>query len=160
MKVSGGTRNTKSITNVRQIISSIISDIKSKGFSTITPFVIGQIEERMEKFANKEGIKLGSSDIYMSSSSISHAIRDSKVVKQLSVSETDLQNFPTDRFVMDLYYDLESGNFTYTNGKTKYIINPNYEMKISRKKTKIVSFVTASIVNDKYEFRMRKYIKI
>ena len=38
------------------------------------------------------------------------------------------------RFSMELYYDGEY--FIYTDGKSKYIVHPNYKMKISREVAK------------------------
>lgn len=61
---------------------------------------------------------------------------------------------------MDLYYDSRTGNFTYTDGNTKYILHPNYDIKMSGGKRKLVNFITASKVIDKYEFRMKEYKKI
>lgn len=59
---------------------------------------------------------------------------------------------------MDLFYDGKS--FVYTDYKTKYIIHPNYKMKIDRKKISKVNFVTAGRVADPNEFKLKKYIKV
>ena len=59
---------------------------------------------------------------------------------------------------MDLYFDGEC--FIYTNGLSKFIIHPNYEIKISRDKYKVVNFITATKVKDPAEFTIKKYKKI
>ena len=59
---------------------------------------------------------------------------------------------------MDLYYDGEC--FIYTDGKSKYIVHPNYKMKISREVVKLVNFITATKVRDPMEFTLPKYKKV
>lgn len=58
---------------------------------------------------------------------------------------------------MDLYFDGEK--FIYTDYKAKFIVHPNYEMKIKGKKTKKVNLVTAGKVTDPKEFKMKKIQK-
>lgn len=139
---------------------TVLSDIRRQGFSRITPFKIGSVEKRMSDFAKSNGIDLGSRDVYMSSSAIAHATRDSKRAKGLSVPDEDLTAFPSRRKKMDLYYDTRTGNFTYTNGKSKYVVHPNYEIKIPGGRRKLVNFITASRIESKQEFIMSKYTKI
>lgn len=153
-KTAGGVRyiRPKSVSErAKENIMAVLSDIKAQGFSQMSPFKIGGVEN---------GIELGSKDIYMSSSAIAHATRDSKKTKGLTVSDADLASFPSKRKKMDLYYDSRTGNFTYTDGNTKYILHPNYDIKMSGGKRKLVNFITASKVIDKYEFRMKEYKKI
>ena len=162
-KTSGGVRNNKPKSvaqRAKEKIITVLSDIRRQGFSRITPFKIGGVEKRMSDYARENGIELGSKDVYMSSSAIAHATRDSKREKGLSVSDEDLVAFPSKRRKMDLYYDARSGNFTYTDGNTKYVVHPNYEMKVSREKVKVVNFVTASRIESPQEFIMKKYKKI
>lgn len=63
-----------------EIIRSIFADIEKYGYSQRPPFIIGAVEERMKKYAYENDIKLGSSDIYMSSHSLSHSEREHKIV--------------------------------------------------------------------------------
>lgn len=152
-KTAGGVRNTRPESvaqRAKRKIMSVLDDIKRQGFSRISPFKIGSVEKRMSDFAKSGGIELGSRDVYMSPAAIAHATRDSKKAKNLTVSDSALSSFPSRRKKMDLYYDTRTGNFTYTDGRTKYIVHPNYELKLSRKKNKVVNFVTAQKL-DKYE---------
>lgn len=91
-----------------------------------------------------------------------HATRDSKKEKNLIVSDTDLASFPQANASrkIDLYYDSRTGSFTYTEGESEYVVHPNYEIKMPEGKRKLVNFITASKVIDKYEFRMKEYKKI
>lgn len=162
-KTAGGIRSNgdKSISaQAKEKILSVFSDIKQQGFSRISPFKIGSVEKRMKEFARQNGIELGSKDLYMSSAAIAHATRDSKKAKGLTVSEMDLASFPSKRKKMDLYYDSRTGNFTYANGRVKYIVHPNYSIKMPGGKQKLVNFITASKIEDKREFGMGVYKKI
>lgn len=93
----------------------------------------------------------------MSAHSISHALRDSKKSKGIAVNDTDLISFPEKRHSLDLYYDGEA--FVYTDYKTKYIVKPNYKIKLSSGKEKVVAMITAGKTNG-IEFQLKKYIKI
>lgn len=62
------------------------------------------------------------------------------------------------RFRMDLYYDGEC--FIYTDGTSKFIIHPNYQIKVNRETLKLVNFITATRRTDKKEFNGKRYIKI
>ena len=79
-------------------------------------------------------------------------------MKDLAVDATELIYFPRTRFQMDLYYDGQC--FIYTNGISKFIVHPNYEIKISRGNMKVVNFITATKIKDPAEFTLPKYLKI
>lgn len=59
---------------------------------------------------------------------------------------------------MDLYYDGEC--FIYTDEISKFIIHPNYKMKVNRDQVKLVNFKTATRRTDKKEFNGKRYVKI
>ena len=139
-------------------IASVLSDIHQKGFSSVQPFSIGKVEERMMTFAQANGITLASDDLYMSAKQLQHSMRASKGAKGLVVADVDLINFPKNRFQMDLYYDGEC--FIYTDGQSKFIVHPNYQMKVCREIVKLVNFITATRRTDKKEFNGKRYIKI
>ena len=143
---------------VEELISSVLEDIKQKGYSRIQPFVIGDVEERMKQFAQVNSISLGGDELYMSAKQIQHCLRASKGAKGLAVDDADLIGFPKNRFQMDLYYDGEC--FIYADGNSKFIIHPNYKMKISHELVARVNFITATRVKDSAEFTLPKYRKI
>ena len=144
--------------SARAKIRSVLSDIRRYGHSKTQPFAIGRVEKRMQDYAANNGISLASKSVYMSSHSIAHSTRDSKKRKGIAPSESDLMNFPTSRRTMDLYYD--GDKFVYTDYKTKFIVHPNYELKIKGKKNQKVNFITAGKVKNKNEFKLPKYKKI
>ena len=139
-------------------IAAVLSDIRQKGYSPIQPFAIGKVEERMMLFAQTNTITLASDELYMSAKQLQHCMRASKAMKGLVVSDAELIGFPQNRFQMDLYYDGEC--FIYTDGQSKFIIHPNYQMKVSREVVKLVNFITATRRIDKKEFNGKRYIKI
>ena len=97
---------------------NVLKDINKQGFSRITPFKIGGVENRMKTFAATHNIELGSNEVYMSSAQIAHATRDSKQAKGLTASDKDLASFPSRRTSMNLHYDTKNSSFVYTTAKT------------------------------------------
>ena len=139
-------------------VASVLDDIRRQGYSTAQPFSIGKVEARMILFAQVNAITLASDELYMSAKQIQHSMRASKGAKGLVVNDADLIGFPKNRFQMDLYYDGEC--FIYTDGKSKFIVHPNYQMKVSREIVKLVNFITVTRRTDKNEFNGKRYIKI
>ncbi len=139
-------------------IASVLSDIHQKGYSSVQPFAIGKVEVRMMQFAQTNAITLASDDLYMSAKQLQHCMRASKGAKGLVVDDADLIGFPQNRFQMNLYYDGEC--FIYTDGTSKFIVHPNYKMKVSRELVANVNFITATRVKDPAEFTLPKYRKI
>lgn len=143
---------------IEELIAAVLDDFREKGFSSVMPFSIGSVEIRMSQFADANGIELASEELYMSAKQLQHSMRASKNVKGLVVEASELISFPESRFSMVLYYDGKC--FIYTDGKSKFIIHPNYKMKISRELVAKVNFITATRVNDPAEFTLPKYRKI
>ena len=112
----------------------------------------------MMQFGQITGVTLASDELYMSAKQLQHSMRASKEAKGLVVDDADLIGFPQNRFQMDLYYDGEC--FIYTDGASKFIVHPNYKMKISRELVAQVNFITATKIKDPAEFTLPKYRKI
>ena len=144
--------------SVEQLIATVLTDIQQKGYSSIQPFDIGEVEERMMLFAQANGVMLGSDRLYMSAKQLQHCMRTSKDAKGLVVLPDELIRFPKERYQMDLYFDGEC--FIYTNGVSKFIVHPNYKMKVNRDIIKLVNFITATRRTDKKEFNGKRYIQI
>ena len=143
---------------IEEQITAVLIDIEQKGFSAIQPFSIGDVELRMKHFAQNNGIALACEQLYMSAKQLQHCMRASKGAKGLVVSAGELVRFPKSRFKMDLYYDGEC--FIYTDEVSKFIIHPNYKMKVNREQVKLVNFITATRVKDPMEFTLPKYKKV
>ena len=143
---------------IEEQITAVLIDIEQKGFSAIQPFSIGDVEQRMIQFAQENNVALACNQLYMSAKQLQHCMRASKGAKGLVVSAEELVRFPKSRFKMDLYYDGEC--FIYTDEVSKFIIHPNYKMKVNRDQVKLVNFITATRRTDKKEFNGKRYVKI
>ena len=148
----------KTFITIEEQIAQVLADISQKGFSSVQPFSTGKVETRMMQFAQVNAITLASDDLYMSAKQLQHCMRPSKAMKGLVVDDADLIGFPQNRFQMDLYYDGEC--FIYTDGSSKFIVHPNYQMKVSCEVVKLVNFITATKRTDKKEFNGKRYVKI
>ena len=150
--------NMENDNTIESQIAFVLSDIHLKGYSSVRPFSIGKVEERMMQFALDNNVTLASDELYMSAKQLQHSMRASKDAKGLVVADSDLINFPKNRFQMDLYYDGEC--FIYTDEYSKFIVHPNYKMKISRELVANVNFITATRIKDPAELTLPKYRKI
>lgn len=124
------------------------------------PFSVGRVEREMSDYANANNITLATPNLYISDERIAHAIRETKQRDGVAVSDEDMANFPSSRYRMKLYYDSKHKNFVYQDGRNKFIVEPNYEIKDKSGRTRHVLMLTASLITDINEFNMRKYIKI
>lgn len=140
-----------------QKIRKVFNDLRRKGHSSVQPFSVGHVERRMREFAAANSIELAEGDMYMSVKGITHARRGTKIRSGKAVSEKAIARFPKNRNTMDLYYDGKV--FVYTNYKNKFIVHPNYELKMEGGKVRKVNFVTASKAG-RDEFNLPKYRKI
>ena len=66
------------IKTIEELIADVLDDINQKGFSSVQPFSIGNVELRMSQFAAVNGIVLGSDELYMSAKHLQHCMRASK----------------------------------------------------------------------------------
>lgn len=142
-------------------IVSVFNEIRRDGFSKREPFGVGNVEKRMKDFARAEGITLAPGALYVSPSSLAHATRGSKMRSGISLTEKELAEFPKRRKRMDLFYDTDAGLFFYVDkgARAKYVIHPSYEIKIKKKRTRKVNFVTASRLKsvDNFYLDRRRY---
>ena len=76
--------------SVEKLIATVLTDIQQKGYSSIQPFDIGEVEERMILFAQANSVMLGSDRLYMSAKQLQHCMRASKMAKGLVVSPDEL----------------------------------------------------------------------
>lgn len=59
---------------------------------------------------------------------------------------------------MDLYWDGEG--FVYTDYANKFIIKPDYKIKVYGRRERKVNFITAGVVTDISEFSLSRYKKV
>lgn len=163
---AGGVRYNGSSPSSHQCLSpkarmkTMLADIRTKGFSKKPPFSVGKVDEAIVTYARDRGLTLENDEIFFTSKSLAHTLRDSKAQKNLAVSESDLIDFPANRHKMSIYFDSEHDNFIHVDSKNKFILQPNYQIKLSTGKKKVVKFITAQKLNPNELFKEKKYTKI
>jgi hypothetical protein len=152
-----GMRAGMPVNRASQRIKGVYAEIKKNGYTRTQPFSIGSIGEDVKRFAKARGITLASRDIYVNARFLSHSQRPSKGAKR--VTKKDITDFPVTKRRMSKYWD--GSAFVFTDYKIKFIVNPNYELKINRKTKVKVCLVTAGTVTDPNEFtRLKKYERV
>ena len=61
-------------------IASVLSDIRQKGYSSVQPFSVGKVEERMMQFAQVHNVTLASDDLYMRAKQLQHSMQAGQLV--------------------------------------------------------------------------------
>lgn len=160
-KVSGGLRGMSMGVQASATIRGVIADFADHGYSTQTPFVVGKVESVLKSYAKEHNIELGSDDIIMTTDQIGHTLRDSKVRDAKAVPPEHLAEFPMRKSRMEIYHDKTDNNFIYfdRSRNEKFVVHPNYSMKINRERVRRVNYITAS-KTDPTEFNMQKYRRI
>lgn len=140
-------------------IMSVIADIHKDGFSKQSPFSIGKVESDLRQYASVNGIDIGNGQLYMSPKQIAHTLRDLHTDKGIAISPQRLASFPERRSKMSLYHDSNEDKFVYFDGNIKYVVHPNYSLKLPTGKERVVNFITAYTSNGR-EFNQRNFTKI
>lgn len=141
-------------------IMGIVNDIETQGFSRQQqPFSIGKVDSDLKLYAAAQGIELGSDELYMSARQIAHTLRDLHKEKGISISSDKLASFPLLRHTMSLYHDKSDNNFVYFDGSVKYVVHPNYSLKLPTGKKRVVNFITAYTSNGT-EFKKGNFVRI
>lgn len=156
-KSVGGVRGGIPLKTPALKIAITIKSLDDGKRASAVPFTIGDVENRMKKFAEENNIELASDKLSMSPRQIQHALRDTKNEVGKTVTERELISMPSRISSMQLYHDTQKNNFVYTDGKAKYVIHPNYAVK---KNGRHVNFITASRITSSQEFSKRNYTKI
>lgn len=137
-------------TTAQQKVIDMLHDITHLGYSKGKDFAVGRLENRMKNFARDNNIEIAGDSLYMGPKSLAHSQRKSKTKVGLAVQPQDIVSFIRDRRKMDLFWDGEC--FIYTDYVNKFIIHPNYELKINRRKSRKVSYITAGKVTNPEQF--------
>lgn len=152
-------KKIKTILNsLHRMIEKNNIDKKSPVYGDNKPFSVAIVEGRLNGFAKSIGEPISTSKMYMSGEKLLHSIRSIKASKR--VDDEDLCNFPSRMRFMKLYYDKSRRNYIYVDGFKKFVVNPNYKIKLRGGGTKRVLMITASKMNGISHFKEGKYIEI
>ncbi|MCM1333029.1 MAG: hypothetical protein NC248_10525 [Bacteroides sp.] len=160
-KSAGGVRGSGGSpgTSAHDKIMSVIEDIQKNGFSKQSPFTVGKVETALKEYAAQHGIEIGNGQLYMSPKQIAHTLRDLHADKGIDISPQQLASFPARRSNMNLYHDSNGDKFIYFDGSVKYVVHPNYNLKLPSGKQRVVNFITAYTSNGS-EFNQQNFTKI
>ncbi|MDE5722949.1 MAG: hypothetical protein K2H99_02050 [Paramuribaculum sp.] len=126
----------------------------------MAPLNIGLVPQAIVDYAKRNKIALFSDEIYITTKGIEHASRESKVAKVIAVSKDELLDFVKNRDSYAIYYDPGMGDFIFATAKAKFIIRPNYKLKISKVKIAVFNYITATRINTTPQNAFRYFIKI
>jgi len=76
---------------IKSQIERVLNEIHQQGYSSVQPFIVGKVEERMMRFIQVNAITLASDELYMSAKQLQHCMRTSKATKGLVVDDKDLE---------------------------------------------------------------------
>lgn len=166
-KGSGNTRTFSTRTTIaeaRREVLRVASLIEANGGHSskeaqIKPLNIGDLPKPMKIYARNNGITLDSDKMYISTKGIEHSMRESKVGKNLSVTKEEIADFVENKHNMAQYYDPRKGDFIFASDIAKFVVTPNYKIKINENKTKVVNYITATRIDNKSN-AFQKMIKI
>lgn len=161
-KSVGGMRAPSSVAyHAKARIKAILSEIEKNGHSEASPFSIGKVDHEMKKYAQENGIQLGGDEIVMNVKQITHTLREVKVKNGKAIPGEHLAEFPIRRSRMELYHDSTNDNFIYFDRERseKFVVHPNYRMKVKGIYKKAVNYLTASRTNAQ-EFTLSKLTRI
>ena len=138
-------------------IGNAIKEYNEKGYITSLPINVGKVENEVARHAKSIGKPLENNTMYFTGNALVHSMRDMKQNEGIAVSAKDFKAFPKTKSSMKVYYDKSTGNYTYTNGKNKFVLQPNVRVKLKNGKKSVVSLVTATKMRSVDEFNMGKY---
>ena len=149
-----------SVLQASQNIANALQEFEQKGYITSKPILVGFVEDEVLDYSKKIGNPLHNRTMYFTGKSLVHARRVSKTNADIAVSPADFETFPSTKSSMRIYYDTETKRYTYTDGKNKFILEPNVPIKMCDGKILVVSLVTATKMRATDEFNMQKYVKL
>lgn len=146
---------------VKEVANIIINNgYHSSREAQMPPLNIGRVPSAAIEYANKNKINLDSHDIYITTKGIEHTLRESKVSKGIAVTADELADFVKNRDDYAIYYDPAMGDFIFALSKAKFIVRPNYKMKVKKEKISAFGYITATRINNGPEDAFRYFINI
>lgn len=149
-----------SILQASQNLANALQEFEQKGYITSKPILVGFVEDEVFEYSKKIGNPLQNRTMFFTGKSLVHARRISKTNADIAVSPVDFETFPYTKSSMRIYYDTETKRYTYTDGKNKFILEPNVPIKMCDGKILVVSLITATKMRATDEFNMQKYVNL
>lgn len=145
---------------VEEVANVIIKNgYHSSREAQMPPLNIGSVPTVITDYAEKNQIDLDSHDIYVTTKSIEHTFRESKVSKGIAVTVDELVDFVKNRNNYAIYYDPAMGDFIFATSKAKFIVRPNYKLKINKEKKSVFNYISATRIIGNLSDNVGGYIK-
>lgn len=146
---------------VEEVANIIIKNgYHSSREAQMPPLNIGTISSDITDYAEKNQIDLDSHDLYITTKGIEHTLRESKELKGIAVTVDELVDFVKNRNDYAIYYDPAMGDFIFATSKAKFIVRPNFKMKINKEKKSVFNYISATRISNSPEDAFRYFIKI
>lgn len=146
---------------VEEVANIIIKNgYHSSREAQMPPLNIGPASSVITDYAEKNQIYLDSHDLYITTKGIEHTLRESKVSKGIAVTVDELVDFVKNRNDYAIYYDPAMGDFIFATSKAKFIVRPNYKLKINKEKKSVFNYISATRISNGPEDAFRYFIKI
>lgn len=149
------------VKQVEEVANIIVKNgYHSSSEAQMPPLNIGAVPSLIVEYATQNQISLGSSDLYITTKGIEHTIRESKVAKGINIAVSELIDFVKNRDNYTIYFDSAMGDFIFATSKAKFIVRPNYKMKIGKEKRVVFNYISATRISNRPGDAFRYFIKI
>ena len=146
---------------VEEVANIIIKNgYHSSREAQMPPLNIGRVPSAIIEYANKNKVNLDSNDLYITTKGIEHSLRESKVSKGIAVTVDELVDFVKNRNDYAIYYDPGMGDFIFATSKAKFIVRPNYKMKVNKEKVPTFNYISATRIIGRLSDNVGGCIKI
>lgn len=167
-KTSGGTRTFSSRMTIAEAQSEVIrvaTIIQNNGGHSskeaqVPPMNIGNIPSSIKDYALRNNIKIESDSMYITTKGIEHSLREKKVERGSAVTKEEIADFIKNKGSMAQFYDKNRGDFVFATETAKFIVTPNYTLKIGKQKTKVVNYITATRISGNWNDHFSQYDRI
>lgn len=158
-------RQTNKIEATAKRVEEVANIIINNGYHSsreaqMPPLDIGSVSSAIIDYADRNHIDLESHDLYITTKAIEHTLREGKVAKGIAVEVAELVDFVKNRDDYAVYYDPAMGDFIYATSKAKFIVRPNYKMKINKEKKSVFNYISATRISNSPEDAFRYFVKI
>ena len=96
----------------------------------------------------------------MTSKQLQHGRREDKIANGLLVSKEEMKNFILHKNNAGQFYDSKKKDLIFVMGNAKFVMTPNYDLKLKNGKTKVVNYITATRIEGNISDHVASYKKI
>jgi hypothetical protein len=124
------------------------------------PVSIGSLPKNIVNFYQENHYPLESTQMVMTSKQLQHGRREDKIANGLLVSKEEMKNFILHKNNAGQFYDSKKKDLIFVMGNAKFVMTPNYDLKLKNGKTKVVNYITATRIEGNISDHVASYKKI